>query len=119
MTRPTRLLLALLEETEHFRRWRQEKVAKIVQCGEQLSLISKKRPPQGGLKFCVTFADELEENPLDRSMMFKVNRLLADLMLVLYYNATLHHKQHVFHLFDVSEWIPTYGNDIGEFPGFQ
>jgi hypothetical protein len=24
-----------LEETEHFRRWRQEEVAKIVQCGEQ------------------------------------------------------------------------------------
>jgi hypothetical protein len=23
-----------LEETEHFRRWLQEKVAKIVQCGE-------------------------------------------------------------------------------------
>jgi len=23
-----------LEETEHFRHWRQEKVAKIVQCGE-------------------------------------------------------------------------------------
>ena len=29
----------VLEETEHFRHWRQQKVAKIVQCGEQLSLM--------------------------------------------------------------------------------
>ena len=34
-----------LEETEHFRRWRQEKVAKIVQCGEHYFL-SEKRPPR-------------------------------------------------------------------------
>ena len=26
-----------LEETEHFRRWHQQEVAKIVQCGEQIS----------------------------------------------------------------------------------
>jgi hypothetical protein len=29
--------LTRLEATEHFRRWRQEKVAKIVQCGEALA----------------------------------------------------------------------------------
>jgi hypothetical protein len=37
----------LPEETEHFCGWRQQKVAKIVQCGEQLSLkIQKGRPPR-------------------------------------------------------------------------
>jgi hypothetical protein len=33
-----------LEETEHFRRWLQEKVAKIVQCGEK---IEEERPSAG------------------------------------------------------------------------
>jgi hypothetical protein len=28
-----------MEEAEHFRGWRQEKVAKIVQCGENYSLV--------------------------------------------------------------------------------
>ena len=44
-----------LEETEHFRR-RQQKVAKIVQCGEHIDPLNKpeKRPPaKGGLKFFV------------------------------------------------------------------
>src|ERR1041385_7916921 len=33
----------VLEETAHFRRWRQEEVAKIVQCGEHSSFINRSR----------------------------------------------------------------------------
>jgi hypothetical protein len=44
--------LRLLKETEHFCRWLQEKVAKIVQCGEKFLLIKiKKAICNGGLKF--------------------------------------------------------------------
>ncbi|HSE18956.1 MAG TPA: hypothetical protein VLB46_17990 [Pyrinomonadaceae bacterium] len=42
-------------------------------------------------------------------MQPKRDRLLASLVLILYYNATM----------PPSEWIPTYSNDFGEFPGFQ
>lgn len=40
-----------LEETEHFRRWRQQEVAKIVQCGENYSLINGEATSGDGLKF--------------------------------------------------------------------
>ncbi len=42
-----------LEETEHFRRWRQEKVAKIVQCGEPRNN-SKNKTVAGGLKSLIS-----------------------------------------------------------------
>ena len=45
----------LLEETRHFRGWRQEKVAKIVQCGEAfIPNKSETRPPNDGLKRWIT-----------------------------------------------------------------
>ena len=37
----------VLEETQHFRGWRQEKVAKIVHCGEKIEEAIRK----GGLEF--------------------------------------------------------------------
>jgi hypothetical protein len=37
-------LSQLLKETEHFRRWCQKEVAKVVHCGEHY-LITTKRPP--------------------------------------------------------------------------
>ncbi len=43
-----------MEETEHLRGWRQKQVAKIVQCGEHLSLnIIEEATRKGGLKFLV------------------------------------------------------------------
>ena len=46
----------LLEETEHFFGWRQEKVAKIVQCGEPdiLNKHAKEATRKGGLSFCLS-----------------------------------------------------------------
>jgi hypothetical protein len=41
----------LLAATEHFCGWRQQKVAKIVQCGEHLSIIIEEVTHEGGLKF--------------------------------------------------------------------
>ena len=52
-------------------------------------------------------------------MLLRVDRLLAKLPLILYYNSTLHHKRHMFYLFDVSERITSHSNDIGEFPSLQ
>jgi hypothetical protein len=44
----------VLEETEHFRHWRYEEVAKIVQCGEHLFLNERIRGHlQGGLNYFV------------------------------------------------------------------
>jgi len=40
-----------LKETEHLRPWRQEKVAKIVQCGEKIEAAAIRK---GGLKFFTT-----------------------------------------------------------------
>jgi hypothetical protein len=47
----------VLEETEHFHRWRQEKVAKIVQCGEPKFLgKQERRPPvRVAFKYFVTW----------------------------------------------------------------
>jgi hypothetical protein len=45
------LRLQDLKETEHFRHWRQEKVAKIVQCGEQLSSSKDKATWKRWLQF--------------------------------------------------------------------
>jgi hypothetical protein len=44
----------VLEETKHFSRWAQTKVAKIVQCGEAfiLNRIEEEATREGGLKFC-------------------------------------------------------------------
>jgi len=39
--------------------------------------------------------------------------------LSLYDNAAFHHQRYVFDLFDIREWIPAYGNDIGELPCLQ
>lgn len=46
--------LTRLEETQHFCGWGQKKVAKIVQCGEQLSLnkTEEKATCESGLDFC-------------------------------------------------------------------
>jgi len=46
--------LPLLKENEHFRRWPQEEVAKIVQCGDGPSLVS----PRAGILIDTTKRQE-------------------------------------------------------------
>ena len=57
-----RALLAPLQETEHFYRGSQEKVAKIVQCGET---IEEEAIRKGGLKFLRPIHYRAPDSPLD------------------------------------------------------
>jgi len=54
--------LRLLKVTEHFGGWRQEKVAKIVQCGET---IEEEAIRKGGLKFLRPVHYRAPDSPLD------------------------------------------------------
>ena len=66
-----RTLSQLLEATEHFYLWRQEKVAKIVQCGEHsfLNKIEVEATREGGLKFFLPWFKLLRsrEDPMSNS----------------------------------------------------